>query len=232
MKYLSIVILAFVIGSSSCQSQQSGGKTLEAPEFNQLLGQTKDAFVLDVRTEQEFAGGYIKDAVNINYNSEEFATRIAKLDKSKPYFVYCLAGGRSASAAKYMRSNGFKQVYDLKGGLLGWQANNLPLVSTKTSADTITFEAYQSLTTSNQIVLIDFYAPWCGPCKRLEPILEELKTTYKDKVKIIRINTDNNRDLSVKLGIDEIPNIKIYKKGKLVNNYIGYIAKEELEKIF
>ena len=232
MKKLIIIVLSVFLGNVACQSQQSGEKTLDAITFNKELQASKDAVVLDVRSEQEFGGDYIKNAININYNATDFESRVSQLDKNKTYFVYCLSGGRGSSAANFMRSNGFKNVYDLKSGLLAWQANNLPLESRKTSADTLTLQSYNALTSSSDIVLVDFYAPWCGPCKRLEPTMNEIAETYKGKVKVVRLNTDNNRKLSLELGIDEIPLIKIYKKGKLINNYIGVISKEELIKNF
>ena len=66
-------------------------------------------------------------AINIDFNSPEFETQIAKLDKSKTYYVYCLSGGRSGQAAKWMRDHSFSKVFELKGGILAWQNEKLPL---------------------------------------------------------------------------------------------------------
>ena len=71
----------------------------------------------------------LPDARNIDYNSSGFLTEIDTLDKTKPYFVYCLSGGRSKSAANYMRNHGFREVYDMKGGTMAWTKNNLELTT-------------------------------------------------------------------------------------------------------
>ena len=96
-------------------------------KFAQKIKATAGAQVVDVRTPEEFSEGYLKGAVNINWNEDDFETNVAKLDKNKPAFVYCRVGKRSSAAAKKMRDMGFKEVYELDGGILDWEAEHLPL---------------------------------------------------------------------------------------------------------
>lgn len=77
------------------------------------------------------------------------------------------------------------------------------------------------------IVIVDFYATWCGPCKMLSPILEELGEKYQIK----KINVDENEELARENGIMSIPTVFIYKDGELINKFIGYKTKEEIEKL-
>ena len=77
------------------------------------------------------------------------------------------------------------------------------------------------------IVIVDFYATWCGPCQMLSPILEELK----DKYKIEKVNVDEQPDLARENGIMSIPTIFIYKDKQLINKFIGYKTKAEIEKL-
>ena len=77
------------------------------------------------------------------------------------------------------------------------------------------------------IVIVDFFATWCGPCQMLSPILEELSTTYK----VCKVNVDENQELSREYGIMSIPTVFIYKDGKQINKFIGYKTKEEIEKL-
>ncbi|MCA6392817.1 MAG: rhodanese-like domain-containing protein [Cytophagales bacterium] len=77
---------------------------------------------------------YLPNAFNYDWNGNEFDKQIAMLDKSKPVFVYCLSGSRSSSAANKMRSDGFKTVYELNGGIMKWRSANLPETTDNTTA--------------------------------------------------------------------------------------------------
>lgn len=83
--------------------------------------------VIDARTPEEFTGGHIAGAQNINVSLQSFANEIAKLDKSKKYLVYCNAGNRSFFASTMMSNAGFNDVYNLQGGIFEWQRENLPI---------------------------------------------------------------------------------------------------------
>lgn len=80
----------------------------------------------------------------------------------------------------------------------------------------------------NNLVLVDFYATWCGPCQMLSPILEELEKENKN-LTIVKIDVDKNETLARSHGVMSIPTIEIYKEGILTNKQIGYLSKEELQ---
>ena len=81
-------------------------------------------------------------------------------------------------------------------------------------------------------VLVDFWAPWCGPCQMQGPILDELADEIGDKAKILKVNVDNNKELANKFEIVSIPTLIVFKKGKLVEKIIGALPEKELEKKF
>jgi thioredoxin len=229
MKQLYSFIALLTIGVLSCSSQGNGGASLDAASFQKKLNETKEAQIIDVRTPGEFVGGFIPQAVNIDYNSGHFEEEVQKLDKSKQFFVYCLSGGRSSSAADYMRSNGFNEVYDLTGGIMAWNSKGYPIVTKSPADDKISMEEYKTLI-SKGTVLIDFYAPWCTPCKKMEPMLNELSEQYKGKATILRINIDENKNLAKNLRVEEIPVLKIYKNGKETWMHRGLVERNEIIK--
>ena len=81
---------------------------------------------------------------------------------------------------------------------------------------------------STSLVLVDFWAPWCRPCKIMEPILEELSENYSDKLKVAKINIDNNSLTSKKYNVRSIPTLMLFKIGKNIETKFGVIQKSEL----
>lgn len=88
--------------------------------------------------------------------------------------------------------------------------------------NTINNTNFENLVINNSgITLLDFWAPWCGPCRMLTPIIEELAENFKDKVTVGKVNVDDNRELALKYNISAIPTILIFKNGKLERQIIG-----------
>jgi thioredoxin 1 len=185
-KIISILIALTIVVNVTAQTNSSS-ETLPANQFATQIKTTKGAFVLDVRTDQEFSTGHIDEATNINWNGKQFDSLILKLDKTKPVFVYCLSGGRSAKAAAHMRTLGFTKVSELKGGLMQWRTNNLPEVGLET-AQGMTRDEYDGLISSDKLVLVNFYADWCLPCKEMKPYLDRMAIKNKNDVVIVRVD--------------------------------------------
>lgn len=231
MKNLSIIILlAFTALLSSCGKKSEQNETLlSAKDFAEKIQKTPDATILDVRTPEEFENGHLNNAQNIDWNGDDFSGKVKAFDKSKPVFVYCLSGGRSASAANQLRSEGFKQVYELDGGILAWRNDNLPESNNGNApTSTLSDKAFQDTLNKNQVVLVDVYAEWCGPCKKMKPIIDEITKEQAGKVTIIRIDADLNPELCQNLNVEALPTLLLYKNKNLVWSNVGFMDKPEI----
>jgi rhodanese-related sulfurtransferase len=123
--YLFTIGFIFV----SCLGQNSDKfQSIDAKEFAVLINKEQNVQLLDVRSPAEYADSHIEKAVNNNWNGDNFEADAAKMDKSKPVYVYCQAGGRSKKAAGKLHELGFKKIIELGGGISEWKTNKMATI--------------------------------------------------------------------------------------------------------
>ena len=224
---LFFIILSFVI--LSCNGQTSkNSQTIDAKAFAEKIAVTPNPQILDVRTPEEFAAAHIDDAKNVNWLGDSFVAGSEKLDKTKPVFVYCKSGGRSQNAVAKLEELGFTTIYQLQGGILKWDAAGLSNPNDKIIG--LSVSEYNKLLISDKKVLIDFYAEWCAPCKKMKPYLLQMEKDLGDKVVIIRLDADKNKTLMTEMKISELPTLLLYENKELKWKHSGFIGEADLKK--
>ena len=123
---------AYITGENTCTRPHDQEiydvTTTKADNLIQENAGNPDFIVIDVRTPEEYASGYIDAAINIDYYAADFREQLAALDKDKTYLIYCRTGRRSADARDIMAELGFREIYNMSGGIVSWEAEGLPVV--------------------------------------------------------------------------------------------------------
>ena len=224
LRLCKTVLFSSLLFSCTAQTKTS----LTADEFEKEITTKANIQILDVRTPGEFFSGHIKNALHADWNDKkEFEHRIAFVDKNKPVYVYCLAGGRSAAAADKMRKMGFANVYELTGGTNAWRAANKPLEG-KTTEKQMTIEELNATITGSKTVLVDFGATWCPPCKQMEPVLKSLTANNIGKFIVLNVDGGRDQDILQAYKVTALPVFIIFKNGKQVWRKDGIATEKEL----
>ncbi len=128
-----------------------------------------------------------------------------------------------------------KELEDIRAKKLEtyWNDMNPPSVTLENkmlnSPIEVTDENFASVVQEYDLTIVDCWAPWCGPCKMLSPVIDELAGDYEGKVVFGKLNTDMNRGMSAKFGIMSIPTLLVFKNGRLVDTMIGAVPRHMIE---
>lgn len=231
MKYSFIALISVLL--FSCQSS-SNISDIDVDTFQSATSQAANIQIVDVRTKEEYESGYIKNSKNIDVNDANFEADVASLYKDIPVYLYCHSGSRSADAANRLAKMGFKQIYNLKGGILAWKNKNLPIEQSNSVAKSTPthnsddVESFKRDIKGEKLVLVDFSAVWCPPCQKMKPYVEYFKETRKDDVIIYTIDTDKEPEIAQEYNIQSLPTIMMFKNNKMVYQNIGYMSESDL----
>jgi len=223
MKYFLSAFL-FMITACSLNGQQVNAINPDA--FLKAMSAGKIQ-VLDVRPADEYKSGHINNALQANWlDKNEFNDRTSHLDKNKTVYIYCLSGGRSGAAAEVLRTKGYN-VINLEGGINAWKRESKPLVGVDPNAKQTSMASYEGQVRSTNIVLVDFGAEWCPPCKKMEPVLDAFMKQNNKKLTLVKMDGGIETALMKSLKVEALPTFILYKNGKEVKRKQGLVTQEE-----
>lgn len=222
--FLFIVMAVLMSCQTGAQKQD-----LNTSEFEKGIAK-EDIQVLDVRTLDEYNSGHLKNALLADWTQRtEFDKRIKSLDKNKPVYTYCLVGGRSSAAADVLRKEGFKEVYNLAGGIKAWREASKPLEGVEKKQQ-VTMQEFLAGIPQDKTVLVDIGAVWCPPCKKMQPVIDQLVQANGSKFKLVQVDGGEQETLAKELKAAGFPTFIIYKNGQEVWRKEGIVSYEELLK--
>ncbi|WP_119078652.1 rhodanese-like domain-containing protein [Chitinophaga alhagiae] len=184
--------------------------------------------LLDVRTAREFNTGHLQNALQADFTKkDEFFERVKYIDKSKPVYVYCLSGGRSTAAAKWMRENGYEQVVEMTGGVMAWKNAGKKLTGAAAPGPQMAIADFQKAVKAGKWVLVDVGAAWCPPCRKMEPVVKQFRTAQK--VEVLHVDGGKDTDVMKRIQATTLPTFVLYKDGKEVWRKEGVATLEEMK---
>lgn len=228
-------ILLTLIMLTAMNTQAQAYKNINAHTFYTML-QEQPGILLDVRTTREFRNGHLPESGQLNYYDRDFRTRLELLPKDSPIYLYCNTGYRSERAARMLAQAGYNQVYNMQYGIMEWNYRRLPIVIDPNAEPdrehAVSIKEYEQITQSESLVFVDFYAPWCAPCREMMPMIDSLLSTYHAHIHLLKVNADASKKLVVNRKLMSVPYLVLYKNGTEVFTHNGKISRNELEQLF
>lgn len=226
-----VVLTLFLIFSVLSNVNAQVPQHVDAVKFKEQIAKG-DAILLDVRTPQEYSRGHIAGSTAINIADPAFVTKINLLQKDKTILIYCLTGSRSYAAANYMSKNGFKKIVNLQQGIMDWSQRGYALEQSSqavaSNATTYTGQSFGKLLKDNKVVLVDFHAVWCAPCKEMSPVIDKVSANFKGKARVEKVDVEANKEITAAYQVQSVPGFLIFKDGKKVWSHNGTISYDEL----
>ncbi|MFM7357839.1 MAG: thioredoxin domain-containing protein [Sediminibacterium sp.] len=223
MKFFVTPLLTLFVVNLSAQYG-----VIDVQEFRRQVATGKHQ-LLDVRTAGEYRQIHLANALQADWTqSAEFAERIKYLDKNKPVLIYCASGGRSGQAGQFLVQQGFTKVENMAGGIIAWNQAGLPTVS-EAGLPSMTMKEYERIIHSAPVVLVDFGAEWCPPCKKMEPVLSELQMELKGQFMLLKVDGGKDTEVLQANHVSSLPVFVVYKNGKETFRAQGVIKKEVLK---
>ncbi|HEY1046585.1 MAG TPA: thioredoxin domain-containing protein [Bacteroidia bacterium] len=213
----------FLVLAATLACNQVTQTSLPANEFKSDI-EKGGVQVVDLRSESLYKNIHIPGALHVSGNTAEIIAKETYADM--PLYLYNENGEGIDELVSALRKGGFKHVYGLKEGFSAWKKQGFNVEELKVfENDTIPFE---KAILGNKLVMVDFNAVWCRPCKMLDPIVKKLRETRAKDAIVYSIDTDKNPDLAVQYKAESIPLLVFLKNGKEVGRSVGLISESKL----
>ena len=207
--------LFFITGTQAQIVKDENHPPLGLDSFAAKIDRQIKPQIIDARSADEFALNHIKGAINFNLQTEGYETMVLSLLNNEPVFIYSIGTGRSGQLAKDLRDKGFKEVFELKGGIANWIGGGKPYYTS--AKKSVTLQDYKTILANNPLVLVDIGSRYCGACKKVKPILDSLRSENRNTIKIIEIDLEESPQLISELKtVDAFPYLILYKKAEVV----------------
>ena len=209
---ITAIVFLFTIAGFSQTKKES---VLEINFFYSKIKDQKNPQIIDARGPQEFAINHINGAVNFNLETKNYAEYAARLDKSKPVFIYSIAAYRSSLLASELLKNGFSEAFVLEGGIAAWIGSGKPFYFNSKSK--LSLAEYNKIVADNNAVLVDIGSQYCAGCTKVKPVLETIRAQYGTNLKIVEIDLEDNPQIIADLKTVKVfPTLILYQNGKIV----------------
>jgi rhodanese-related sulfurtransferase len=232
---ITLFVLSICIHPATAQKSETELIQVNSLEFQALI-EKGNGTLLDVRTKSEFNAEHIENSGQLNYYSSGFKRKLEMLPDDQPILLYCNTGYRSRKAASYLIKKGYTQVYNLEHGIMEWNLQELPVIEGDKSQlgteNMVSPDEYTQMISAESLVFIDFYAQWCGPCRKMMPMIDSLKTQYFGRIKVEKVNADISKKLIKELALIGVPHLVLYRNDQLLFEKNGLVSREELIAVF
>ena len=206
-------------------------QNVDAVKFKEIVAQG-DAILLDVRTPQEYSRGHIQGSTSINIADPQFVSKVGLMQKDKTILIYCLTGSRSSVAANYMTRMGFKKIINLQQGIMDWNRQGYAIEQSSntvaSNSTAYTEQTFSKLLSDNKLVLVDFHAVWCAPCKAMNPVIDKVSADFKGKARVEKVDVEANKVITTAYQVQTVPGFVLFKEGKKVRSHSGIISYNDL----
>lgn len=216
MKVSSLYLIA-ILALVSCTNSK-GVTELGSDAFKTQLTSGANVQLIDVRSAKAYEEGHITQAMNVDFLAGDFDKKTEDLYKDIPVYVYGQKDAGEATAK--LKSLGFKEVYQLKGGMDAWLQQGHPVEV-----------GFNTAIAGKKLVLVDFNAKWCKPCKMMQPFIDKIHDERKNDVTVISVDTDVARDLAMKYEINLLPTVMMFKENKVVFRSEGLLDQAYLDSL-